>query len=296
VRKKKTEDKVYANQNDEPLMPIDTASSPLDWLHAVLRIVGKFEDLHAVLREELGYEKKDGDAKYLKHLHDAIGLTGNECARILKKASEYLSIVDKHKKHGALLSCMHQFYWLHQHANGRGCTPIEWRDRARVFGKDMRKAFGDDASSSVYLHAVVNHAWRWIEWTSEAASIGALGGRDRGGGILPFATHGLEAVNKKLKYNKKMLSAQQPLRSQTRKGGKEMANLKQLQQVVRRHNNESSEFAFVHRSPSTAARHQCSQCFDVGHNRRTCALQLAPPPPLPLPQQSLEQESKEMKK
>jgi len=164
----------------------------------------------------------------------------------------------------------------------------------RAFCQDMVKAFGDAASGCVYLHAIVNHAWRWIQWTHEAASSHALGGRDRGGGIIPFSTHGLEAVNKKLKHNKKALSAQQPLRATRKKqgGGKEMA---QLIQMVKRHNSESSEFAYVHRSLSTAAPHQCSLCYDVGHNRRTCTLApLAPQAPLLPAPAPIEQ--KEMKK
>jgi hypothetical protein len=302
-RKRKKDDADYGNQINAPILPIDTSQSPLDWLHAVLRIVGKFEDLHAILRNELGINKKDGDAAYLKNLHDAIGinreitgLTGNECVRILRKPKEYLAMVEKHKKHGALLSCLRQFEWLHLHASGRGCTPIEWRDRARVFGKEMVKAFGDDASGCVYLHAVVNHAWRWMEWTHEAASFHALGGRERGGGILPWTTQGLEAVNKKLKHNKKMLSAQQPLRATRKKKqgtGKEMA---QLLQIVKRQNNESSEFAYVHRSLSTAAPHQCSLCYDVGHNRRTCPLQPPPPSTPPPAAAPPSHEQKEMKK
>jgi len=279
-RKRKKDDADYVNQINAPILPIDTARCPLDWLHAVLRIVGKFEDLHALLRKGLGFEKKDGDAAYLKNLHDTMsinrqitGLTGNECVRILSKPKEYLSIVEKHKKYGALFSCIQQFEWLHLHASGRGCTPSEWRDRARAFGKAMGKAFGEAASGCVYLHAVVNHAWRWLQWTQDAVSTGALGGSNRGGGILPFSTHGLEAVNKKLKHNKKMLSAQQPLRAtQARKKQGTCKEMAHVIQMVKRHNSERSEFAYVHRSLSTASPHQCSLCYAIGHNRRTCPL------------------------
>jgi hypothetical protein len=292
-RKKKKDDADYGNQIAEPLMPFDTALSPLDWLHAVINICRKFEEVHQWMRSKLGMEKAEGDAKYQKHLHDHIGvnrtiqgLTGGECARILKNAVVYISMVKAHKKSGQLLSCMNYFYWLHQHANGRGCTATEWRDRAQLFGKEMVQAFGGLVSGSVYLHAVVNHGWRWIEWTQAAAAVGALGG---GGGLLPFSTQGLEAVNRKLRHDKRLLSAAQPHRCRSAQAAME-ANLKQLKQVVERHNRESSEFVHVNLPPSSAAAHHCTLCFEQGHNRRTCPLAAAAPAAAPATPAIVEQE------
>jgi hypothetical protein len=286
----KKHDADYYNQNHPPILRLDTARSPMDWLHAVLGIVRKFEEIHAKFREKLG--KEEEKESYQQHLHDNLhinrsirGLTGNECLKILRNSAAYVSMVSQYRKAPELKTVIDQFCWLHEHVGGWQTTAAEWRARAREFGIKMRKEFGAWVGGSIYLHAVVNHAWRWIEVIEALVAVGALGDNDgdkRSGGLLPFTTQGMEAVNKKLKHNKKLLSACQPLRSKNKDEVK-VAHLTQLQQVVRRHNGEASELTRLNQPSLITQHHICSLCGVPGHNRRTCLVKpvIQPPPPQP---------------
>jgi hypothetical protein len=296
--RKKHEDADYYNQNHAPILRLDTARSPIDWLHAVLGIVRMFEEIHAQFRGKLGKEEEIelDRLRYQQHLHDKLhinrsilGLTGNECVKILRNSTAYVSMVSAYRKAPQFITVIDQFCWLHEHVSGCQTTAAEWRDRAREFGMNMRRWFGAWVGGSIYLHAVVNHAWRWMESIEPLVAVGALGDDDGGrgrdkicGGLLPFTTQGMEAVNKKLKHDKKLLSACQPLRSKN-KDEVRVAILTQLQQVVRRHNGEASELTRLNQPSLITQQHICSLCFVPGHNRRTCFLKPVshPPPPQP---------------
>jgi pentatricopeptide repeat protein len=274
-KRERKKDADFGNQIDEPLLPIDTARSPTDWLHAVLGVVRQFENIHQNMRGKLNLNNE----QYIQHLHDKLqinrtiqGLSGNESVKIIRNSKIYVAMVNSYRKAGEFEECIDLFNWMHEHVGGgRGSTAEQWKNKAREFGKKMKRSFGAWVSGSRYLHAVVNHVWRWMKEIEALAAAGGLGGGERSGGLLPFTTQGLEGVNKKLKHDKKLLSAAQPLRGR----GKEeqvVAQLKQLQQVVERHNNEASELSRLNQP--TVKQQLCSLCFIAGHNRRTCLLKL----------------------
>jgi len=181
---------------------------------------------------------------------EILGLTGNEVERILKNPEGFLRSLTKYRGYKNLLWCMKAYGWLHDHYDGEGTTPEEYRDRARAFGKTMAKHFEAECQHSIYLHVLVNHTWRWMS---------------RPGGIAPYAANGLEAVNRCLRLNKDHLSKRDPLKPDE----PIQTDLNQLLQMCQRHNRDSSELAWQNR-PKTKQT-QCGACGTLGHNRRTCS-------------------------